>query len=265
MVSRPEAQPSADIRAAKEKIKLAIHPEQNLDVFADGGASTPSGTSLECPRRMPPGQTKEAKLSARKEQSNTRRSRKIGRCWHHERSPLSLLVVKPSNGKKHDNSWRMCVDFKDLNKACPKEVHRQNGGRYVPEIQGKCQGDKGMPRYGGIFSKPAIPKVSERCAKAEWEVSKPEHIPIQAAFKQMKQLIAKLPTLTSPMEKEELIVYLAAAKEAISAVLMMKREAKQMPIYFVSSVLQGLEINYTPMEKLVLALVHASKRLKRYF
>ncbi|GJZ75616.1 reverse transcriptase domain-containing protein [Tanacetum coccineum] len=30
-------------------------------------------------------------------------------------------------------------------------------------------------------------------------------------------------------------------------------------------VLQGLEINYTPMEKLVLALVHANKRLKRYF
>ncbi|GJU00473.1 reverse transcriptase domain-containing protein [Tanacetum coccineum] len=23
--------------------------------------------------------------------------------------------------KKHDNSWRMCVDFKDLNKACPKD------------------------------------------------------------------------------------------------------------------------------------------------
>ncbi|GKE66639.1 reverse transcriptase domain-containing protein [Tanacetum coccineum] len=34
------------------------------------------------------------------------------------------------------------------------------------------------------------------------------------AFKQMKQLIAKLPMLTAPEEKEELIVYLAAAKEA---------------------------------------------------
>ncbi|GKE71016.1 reverse transcriptase domain-containing protein [Tanacetum coccineum] len=85
----------------------------------------------------------------------------------------------------------------------------------------------------------------------------------EAAFKQMKKLIAELPTLTAPMEKEELIVYLAAAKEAVSAVLMTKREAKQMPIYFVSRALQGLEINYTPMEKLVLALVHASKRLKR--
>ncbi|GJW24446.1 reverse transcriptase domain-containing protein [Tanacetum coccineum] len=37
------------------------------------------------------------------------------------------------------------------------------------------------------------------------------------------------------------------------------------PVYFVSRALQVPEINYTSMEKLVLALVHASKRLKRYF
>nr|GEW49181.1 reverse transcriptase domain-containing protein [Tanacetum cinerariifolium] len=86
----------------------------------------------------------------------------------------------------------------------------------------------------------------------------------KTAFKQMKKLIAELPMLTVPKEKEELIIYLAAAKEAISAVLMTKRNGKQMPIYFVSRALQGPEINYTPMEKLILALVSASKRLKRY-
>ncbi|GJW36485.1 reverse transcriptase domain-containing protein [Tanacetum coccineum] len=71
--------------------------------------------------------------------------------------------------------------------------------------------------------------------------------------------------LTTPEEKEELIVYLAVARETVSAVLMTEREAKQMPIYFVSRALRGPEVNYTSMEKLVLALVHASKRLKRYF
>ncbi|GJT48720.1 reverse transcriptase domain-containing protein [Tanacetum coccineum] len=63
----------------------------------------------------------------------------------------------------------------------------------------------------------------------------------KAAFKEMKKLTAELPTLIVPRENEELIVYLAGAREA------------------------GSEINYTPMVKLVLALVHASKRLKRYF
>ncbi|GKB15245.1 reverse transcriptase domain-containing protein [Tanacetum coccineum] len=49
---------------------------------------------------------------------------------------------------------------------------------------------------------------------------------------------AKLPMLAAPMEKEELIVYLAAAKETVSAVLVTEREAKQMPIYFVSRALR---------------------------
>nr|GEZ67933.1 reverse transcriptase domain-containing protein [Tanacetum cinerariifolium] len=71
--------------------------------------------------------------------------------------------------------------------------------------------------------------------------------------------------LTAPKENEELIMYLVAAKEAIIAVLMTERDGKKVPIYFVSRALQGPEINYTPMEKLILALVSASKWLKRYF
>ncbi|GJU67922.1 reverse transcriptase domain-containing protein [Tanacetum coccineum] len=50
-------------------------------------------------------------------------------------------------------------------------------------------------------------------------------------------------------------MYLAAAKEAISAVLMTEKDGKKMPIYFVSRALQGPEVNYTPMEKLILALL----------
>nr|XP_043619358.1 uncharacterized protein LOC122591197 [Erigeron canadensis] len=38
-----------------------------------------------------------------------------------------------------------------------------------------------------------------------------------------------------------------------------------MSIYFISRILQGAEANYPEMEKLVLALVHATRRLRRYF
>ncbi|GKD21261.1 reverse transcriptase domain-containing protein, partial [Tanacetum coccineum] len=105
-------------------------------------------------------------------------------------------------------------------------------------------------------------KTLKKCTKKSdfyWTVEAEE------AFKQMKWSITELTMLVAPMEKEELIVYLAAAKETVSTVLMTEREAKQMPVYFVGRALRGLEINYTSMEKLVLALVHASKRLKRYF
>nr|GEW75816.1 hypothetical protein [Tanacetum cinerariifolium] len=73
-------------------------------------------------------------------------------------------------------------------------------------------------------------------------------------FKQMKKLIAKLPMLTEPKEKEELIIYLANAKEAISAVLITEMDRKQMAISFISRALQGPKINYTLMKKLILAL-----------
>ncbi|GJU60443.1 reverse transcriptase domain-containing protein [Tanacetum coccineum] len=115
----------------------------------------------------------------------------------------------------------------------------------------------------------SIPGVS---SKYKWQKEREEKTgslqtieEAKAAFKQMKEHIAKLPMLTALEEQEELIVYLAASKEAVSAVLMTEREARQMPIYFVSRALRGPKINYTAMEKLVLALVHASKRLRRYF
>ncbi|GJX54841.1 reverse transcriptase domain-containing protein [Tanacetum coccineum] len=60
-------------------------------------------------------------------------------------------------------------------------------------------------------------------------------------------------------------MYLSASYRAISAVLMTERDTVQTPVYFVSRELQAPKLNYTPMEKLVLVLVCAAKRLRRYF
>ncbi|GJR75168.1 reverse transcriptase domain-containing protein [Tanacetum coccineum] len=59
------------------------------------------------------------------------------------------------------------------------------------------------------------------------------------------------------------MVYLLAANEAVIAVLLVERHGRQAPIYYISRTLQGAKINYPPMEKLVLALVHAARRLRR--
>ncbi|GJZ56216.1 putative nucleotidyltransferase, ribonuclease H [Tanacetum coccineum] len=87
----------------------------------------------------------------------------------------------------------------------------------------------------------------------------------EAAFLEMKKLVSELPTLTTPKKGETLMMYLAAANEAVSAVLLTERDGRQMPIHYVSRSLQGAETNYAPMEKLALALVHAARRLRRYF
>ncbi|GKE46738.1 reverse transcriptase domain-containing protein [Tanacetum coccineum] len=66
----------------------------------------------------------------------------------------------------------------------------------------------------------------------------------EEAFKQMKQLIAELHMLTAPMEKKELIVYLAVAKETVSAVLITKGEAEQNSHLLCHRALRGSKLNY---------------------
>ncbi|GKD57080.1 reverse transcriptase domain-containing protein [Tanacetum coccineum] len=71
-----------------------------------------------------------------------------------------------------------------------------------------------LNRFLAKSAKKSLPffKTLKKCTKKNdfhWTTKAEE------AFKQMKQLIAELPMLTAPMEKEELIVYLAASKETI--------------------------------------------------
>ncbi|GKF88484.1 reverse transcriptase domain-containing protein, partial [Tanacetum coccineum] len=132
------------------------------------------------------------------------------------------------------------------------------------ERRAKTKRKASKPKFLAKSTEKSLPffKTLKKCTKKSdfhWTAEAEE------AFKKMKRLIAELPMLVAPMEKEELIIYLAAAKETVSAVLMTERETKKMPIYFVSRALRGPKVNYTSMEKLVLALVHACKRLKRYF
>ncbi|GJX17099.1 retrotransposon protein, putative, ty3-gypsy subclass [Tanacetum coccineum] len=64
------------------------------------------------------------------------------------------------------------------------------------------------------------------------------------ALEKMKKLVQALPTLTAPRVGETLTMHLAASKESISVMLAAKRNEGWTPIYFVSRVLQGAELNY---------------------
>nr|XP_027124399.1 uncharacterized protein LOC113741115 [Coffea arabica] len=62
----------------------------------------------------------------------------------------------------------------------------------------------------------------------------------QSAFDQLKQYLHHLPTLASPRPEEKLYLYLFAANEAVSAVLI-RDEGTQVPVYYVSRALRGPE------------------------
>lgn len=64
---------------------------------------------------------------------------------------------------------------------------------------------------------------------------------------------------------ETLNLYLGASKKVVSAILIRKEGQVDWPVYYVSRVLQGPETRYPFTEKVALALLNASKKLRPYF
>ncbi|GJW79216.1 reverse transcriptase domain-containing protein [Tanacetum coccineum] len=139
-------------------------------------------------------------------------------------------------------------------KPCPRTI------KEVQSLNGKLAS---LNRFLSKSAEKSLPlfKTLKKCIKKSDFHWTPK---AEQAFKQLKNLV-KLPTLVAPKPKEELIMYLSTSYRAISAVLMIEKDTVQTPVYFVSRALQAPELNYTPKEKLVLALVCAAERLHRYF
>nr|GEW49111.1 reverse transcriptase domain-containing protein [Tanacetum cinerariifolium] len=338
MVSGPAETPSATKPIAEERFKVAINPEYPEQTVMIGSTLTEGGPNKLCGLLQ-----RNLDIFAWKPADVTGVPRHIAEHRLNMREGCSPIR----------QNWRMCVDFKDLNKACPKDdaykgyhqiqmatededktafitsqgifcytkmpfglrnagatyqrlvdkaFHKQIGRnlevymdghviksrtkdeivrdveetfktlreinmklnikkcafgveeRTFPGYKVNAKGVKVCPnKVDDVLSLPSpkrlkdVQKLNEKLASRNsdfrWSTEAKE------AFKLIKQLITELPILTAPMEKEELIVYLAAAKETVSAVLMTEREAKQMSIYFVSKALRGPELNYTSMEK----------------
>ena len=70
--------------------------------------------------------------------------------------------------------------------------------------------------------------------------------------------------LTTPKPEEDLFIYLSVSEHALSAVLLRDQRVQQL-VYYVSKTLVDVETSYLPLEKLVLALVHTTRKLPHYF
>ena len=70
--------------------------------------------------------------------------------------------------------------------------------------------------------------------------------------------------LTTLKPEEDLYMYLLVSEHAVSTVPL-RDQGVQQPIYYISKTLVDAETRYLPLEKLVLALVHATRKLPHYF
>jgi hypothetical protein len=91
----------------------------------------------------------------------------------------------------------------------------------------------------------------------------------QRAFEELKQYLIDLMTLTPPSPGVLLHLYVAASHSAVSAALVQEKQVGQVkrkaPVYFVSEVLSLSKKNYTELEKVLYAVLMASRKLQNYF
>ena len=128
-----------------------------------------------------------------------------------------------------------------------KEVQRLTGriaalSRFVSRASDKCQ-----PFF----------QVLKRAF--QWDTK------CEEAFSALKTYLSSPPILVSPMEGELLTLYLAVSDFSTSAVPVRDKERVQHPVYYCNRTLRGAEERYPRMEKLILALVTAARKLRPYF
>ena len=75
-----------------------------------------------------------------------------------------------------------------------------------------------------------------------------------AAFHELKRMLATAPVLASPLSKEPMLLYIAATNRVVSAVVVVEREEEgklvQRPVYYLSEVLATSKQNYPHYQKM---------------
>ena len=85
------------------------------------------------------------------------------------------------------------------------------------------------------------------------------------AFQQLKEYLSQPPVMSRPEVDKILFAYIAMASYVVSIVLVRVDSGVQMLVYFVSKSLHEADVRYLPLEKAILVVVHATRKLPHYF
>ncbi|GJX82700.1 hypothetical protein Tco_0332181 [Tanacetum coccineum] len=131
MVFGPKGIPSVTKPIMEERIKVAINPEYLKQTKLADMIGVPRQITehrLNVRDGCSPGRQKKKGQAADRNQAIQEEIRKLVEAGIMKEVHYHDWLSNPMMVRKHDDIWRMCVDFKDLNKACPKD------GYPLPEI-----------------------------------------------------------------------------------------------------------------------------------
>ena len=87
----------------------------------------------------------------------------------------------------------------------------------------------------------------------------------ETAFQELKRYLSNPPLLGSSKKGESIYLYLAVSETEVNAALIKEEGRKQLPVYYVNQAFQWAEFMYPRIEKIVFALIVASRKLRQYF
>ncbi|KAM1206144.1 hypothetical protein FF1_006824 [Malus domestica] len=116
--------------------------------------------------------------------------------------------------------------------------------RFIFNLAGRCQ------PFSRLMKKDVLFVWDEACNNA---------------FESIKKYLSSPPVLGAPVPGKPLILYIAAQESSVGALLAQENEAqKEGALYYLSRTLTGAELNYSPIEKMCLALMFAIQKLRHY-
>ncbi|XP_050242260.1 uncharacterized protein LOC126691242 [Quercus robur] len=289
----------------KEKERLLQFLRENVNVFAWSPYEAPGiDPSFIChrlnvnptiiPKRQPPrGPSKEHAETVRSEVAKLKQAGAIKEVLYPQWL-ANTVVVKKKTGK-----WRVCVDFTDLNKACPKDpfpmpkidqlvdaILGRNIEVYIDDMIVKSkvvfEHVEDLTSIYGILTKHKLRLNASKCSFGVGSGRSAERChpfflllhkwkgfewteECAAAFQQLKEFLSRPPIMSSPEVDEVQFAYLAVASHAVSFVLIREDSGVQRLVYYVSKSLHEAEVRYLPLENAILAVVHATHKLPHYF
>ena len=139
--------------------------------------------------------------------------------------------------------------------ACVNDVQRLAGritalSRFISQL-----GEKAIPLY----------QMMKKTDNFVWSDA------ANAAFEDLKRQLSEPPVLAAPIDKEPLLLYVAANSRAVSVAIVVERKEAgkehlvQRPVYYISEVLIESKQRYPHWQKLVYGVFMASQKLKQYF
>uniref|UniRef100_A0A2N9G9H3 RNA-directed DNA polymerase n=1 Tax=Fagus sylvatica TaxID=28930 RepID=A0A2N9G9H3_FAGSY len=191
----------------------------------------------------------------------------------------NTVVVKKKNGK-----WRVCVDFTDLNRACPKDPFPLPR---IDQLVDSASGHERMSFLDAFQGYHQIPMAHSDQEKTAFITPKGVYcyrvMPFGlknagATYQRMVTgMFGRMIGNTVEAYIDDMLIKSkkkdkscrrsegAVSEHAVSAVLVRETNEGQRPVFFVSKTMDETESRYLPLEKAALALIQAAKKLPHYF